>query len=116
MAQYHHFNKLDKETTMANIGILTSRNVYTSSKETLDSLNQKTQKGIIYVEEDTGVLKLGDGVTLYIDLEPMGGQSISPAALTDAKTKIDKTKEDLKDLEDALEALVARVEVLENAA
>lgn len=44
---------------------LTARETIGSTKEQFESLNQTTAAGVIYVEEDTGVIRVGDGVTSY---------------------------------------------------
>jgi len=47
---------------------LTNREVVSSTSEHLQELNQMTSKGVIYVEEDTGRMVLGDGVRNYNDI------------------------------------------------
>ena len=52
---------------------LTARETVGSTKEHLESLNQLTAPGVIYVEEDTGVLRVGDGVNNYLTAPAIGG-------------------------------------------
>ena len=52
---------------------LTARETVGSTKEHLESLNQLTAPGVIYVEEDTGVLRVGDGVSNYLTAPALGG-------------------------------------------
>jgi hypothetical protein len=47
---------------------LTSREVVGSTKAHLEELNQMTDAGVIYVEEDTGRMVLGDGVRRYLEI------------------------------------------------
>ena len=47
---------------------LTNREVVSSTSTHLQTLNQMTSKGVIYVEEDTGRMVLGDGVRNYNDI------------------------------------------------
>ena len=47
---------------------LTSREVVSSTSTHLSELNQMTSKGVVYVEEDTGRMVLGDGVRNYNDI------------------------------------------------
>ena len=47
---------------------LTNREVVSSTSTHLSELNQMTSKGVIYVEEDTGRMVLGDGVRNYNDI------------------------------------------------
>ena len=59
---------------------LTARETIGSTKEHFESLNQLTAPGVVYVEEDTGVLRIGDGVTTYNETAQIGGAD-SAAAL-----------------------------------
>ncbi len=52
---------------------LTARETIGSTKEHFEELNQMTASGVIYVEEDTGVIRVGDGVTNYNESAQMGG-------------------------------------------
>lgn len=51
---------------------LTARETVGSTKANFEALNQKSAKGVIYVEEDTGNIKVGDGTTPYNDLPSRG--------------------------------------------
>tara|TARA_Y100000296_G_C5120376_1_gene230092 strand:- start:348 stop:1016 length:669 start_codon:yes stop_codon:yes gene_type:complete len=56
---------------------LTLRETVSSTKSHLEILNQLSSKGVVYVEEDTGTLKIGDGVSNYLDLSAIKGGSAS---------------------------------------
>jgi len=43
------------------MGRLTARETISSTKQNFEALNQKTSPGVLYVEEDTGKMKVGDG-------------------------------------------------------
>ena len=47
---------------------LTAREVVGSTKAHLEELNQMTDAGVIYVEEDTGRMVLGDGIRRYNEI------------------------------------------------
>ena len=64
---------------------LTGRETVGSTKEHLEALNQVTAPGTVYVEENTGVLRVGDGVTHYLDATQIGGNSSS---LTEAQEEV----------------------------
>jgi hypothetical protein len=51
---------------------LTARETVGSTKQHFESLNQKSSKGVVYVEEDTGILKVGNGTSNYNDLVVIG--------------------------------------------
>ena len=52
---------------------LTARETIGSTKAHFEALNQQSAKGVIYVEEDTGVIKVGNGVDNYVDLAALSG-------------------------------------------
>jgi hypothetical protein len=54
---------------------LTARETIGSTKEHFELLNQMTAPGVVYVEEDTGVIRVGDGVTPYNESAQIGGES-----------------------------------------
>ena len=56
---------------------LTARETVGSTKAHFESLNQRSSTGILYVEEDTGVIRVGDGVSNYRDLLPAGASGYS---------------------------------------
>lgn len=51
---------------------LTRKETIGSTKLHLETLNQTTEAGVVYVEEDTGVMKVGDGFSRYNDLSSVG--------------------------------------------
>jgi hypothetical protein len=57
------------------MGRLTARETIGSTKGHFEELNQRSSAGVVYVEEDTGNIKVGDGVSLYNSLPSAGGGS-----------------------------------------
>ena len=47
---------------------LTARETIGSTRAHFQSLNQRSSKGVVYVEEDTGTIKIGNGIDTYNDL------------------------------------------------
>ena len=57
------------------MGRLTARETIGSTKSNFETLNQKSETGVIYIEEDTGSLKVGNGSSNYNDIEYVGSSS-----------------------------------------